>query len=472
MSTGIFLGSDEIKYNGNPVGNMRVGGTNICKAYVGSTQVFDNCAQANSTVVLQLDTNGLSGPSAGYTIGGNLAGFPKSGQPGASYSEFTTTATVNTGAGYTGSISVSNAPAGTFPSPGGTTVNVTTTITGTVSAPASSTTAQLNVTNNITGWIEGDSGTVTEDPNNGQDQTGTAGTGYSFTVGVSALNSGWQLDSAITGTGVYSGTHPSSPSFFPVNVPLGGQVSLINYTITPGTITYNVTNGTVGNQFAAGSWTTGFQQGTKNDPYSFALSGLGADTANGYSWQGGIATVTYSIAASGNFSQTATINATVSGQINQAVNTESLSGWNGYSRNAGQNCANHACIQSGTSFTAYYTGNLATATLYTNSSLTNLLPSGWYGYGSSQSVNYSAGSFSPVACIPSVTYTAVATGGYPCGNPLVDYWYINGGFTPAGPLNFVSSTSDGCGGTSVTINDGNYWTTTSAAGYGASSGNC
>jgi len=150
----------------------------------------------------------------------------------------------------------------------------------------------------------------------------------------------------------------------------------------------------------------------------------------------------------------------------------SLSGWNGSSKNAGQNCANHACIQSGTSFTAYYTGTLATATLYTDSSLNNLLPSGWYGYGSGQSVNYSAGSFSPVSCIPSVVYTAVATGGAPCGNPLVDYWYINGGFTAAGPLNFVSSTSDGCGGTSVTINDGNYWTTTSAAGYGASNGSC
>ena len=471
MSTGIFLGSDEIKYNGSPVGNMRVGGTNICKAYVGSTQVFDNCAQANSNVVLNIQNN-ISSPSGGYTIGGNLAGFTKSGQPGTSYNAFSTTATVNTSAGYTGSISVSNAPGGTFASPGGTTVSATTTLTGTVSAPANSTTAQLNVTNGIIGWVEGDSGTVNEDPDNGQDQTRTAGSVYSFTVSVSALNPGWQLDSAITGTGTYSGTHPSSPQFFPVNVSLGGQVSLINYTITPGTISYNVTNGTVGNQFTAGSWTTGAQSGTKNNSYSFALSGLAADSANGYSWQGGSATITYSIAASGNFSQTATINATVSGQINQAVNTASLSGWNGSSKNAGQNCANHACIQSGTSFTAYYTGNLATATLYTNSSLTNSLPSGWYGYGSSQSVNYSAGSFSPVTCIPSVTYTAVATGGYPCGNPLVDYWYINGGFTPAGPLNFVSSTSDGCGGTSVTINDGNYWTTTSAAGYGASSGSC
>ena len=42
MAIGIFLGSDEIKYNGNPVGNMRVGGTNICKGYVGSVLVFDN----------------------------------------------------------------------------------------------------------------------------------------------------------------------------------------------------------------------------------------------------------------------------------------------------------------------------------------------------------------------------------------------------------------------------------------------
>lgn len=471
MSTGIFLGSDEIKYNGSPVGNMRVGGTNICKGYVGSVLVFDNCAQANSNVQLSI-TNNISGPSAGYTIGGNLSGFTKSGQPGASYSKFTTTATVNTGAGYTGSISVSDAPAGTFPSPGGTTVSATTTLTGTVSPPTPITTAQLNVTNGITGWVEGDSGDVTESPDNGQDQTRPAGQGYSFTVNVSALNPGWQLDSAITGTGIYSGTHPSSPSTFPVNVPLGGGVSLINYTITPGSISYNVTNGTVGNQFTAGSWTTGAQSGTKNDSYSFALSGLAANSANGYSWQGGIATVTYSIGPSGNFSQTATINATVTGVINQSVLTVSLSGWNGSSKNAGQNCANHACIQSGTSFTAYYTGNLATATLYTDSSLNNLLPSGWYGYGSSQSVNYSAGSFSPVSCIPSVVYTAVATGGYPCGNPLVDYWYINGGFTPAVPLNFVSSTSDGCGGTSVTINDGNYWTTTSAAGYGASSGSC
>jgi hypothetical protein len=472
MSTGIFLGSDEIKYNGSPVGNMRVGGTNICKAYVGSTQVFDNCAQANSNVQLQLDLSGLNASSAGYSITGDTTGTTKSGQPNSSYSKFTTNISAINNYTWTSGPTVNDAPAGTFPSTPGSTTIVTTTITGTLQAPANSTTAQLNVTNGITGWAEGDSGTVNEDPDNGQDQTRTAGSVYSFTVSVSALNPGWQLDSAITGTGTYSGTHPSSPQFFPVNVSLGGQVSLINYTITPGTISYNVTNGTVGNQFTAGSWTTGAQSGTKNNSYSFALSGLAADSANGYSWQGGSATITYSIAASGNFSQTATINATVSGQINQAVNTASLSGWNGSSKNAGQNCANHACIQSGTSFTAYYTGNLATATLYTNSSLTNSLPSGWYGYGGSQSVNYSAGSFSPVACIPSVTYTAVATGGYPCGNPLVDYWYINGGFTPAGPLNFVSSTSDGCGGTSVTINDGNYWTTTSAAGYGASSGSC
>lgn len=465
MSTGIFLGSDEIKYNGNPVGNMRVGGTNICKAYVGSTQVFDNCAQANSTVVLQLDTSGLSGPSAGYTIGDNLAGFPKSGQPGTSYNAFSTTATVNTGAGYTGSISVSNAPAGTFPSPGGTTVNVTTTITGSVSAPANSTTAQLNVTNGITGWVEGDSGNVTKSPNNGADQTRVAGQSYSFTVNVSALNSGWQLDSAITGTGTYSGTHPSSPSTFPVNVNLGGQVSLINYTITPGTISYNVTNGTVGNQFTAGSWTTGFQQGTKNDSYSFALSGLVADSANGYSWQGGNATVTYSIAASGNFSQTATINATVSGQINQSLSAITLYNYNG-------SCANDACINKTSATTAYYySGSLSSATL-TDSNGNNPTP-GFHAISGGSVLNYSPGNSSTVSCYSQLYYTAVATGGGygSCGNPLTDYWYLNTTSFPT--LAYIDGSSNGCSpaGT-LTINNGVDWVTTDSTGYVTSRGSC
>ena len=461
---GIFLGANEIKYNAVPVGNMRVGGTNICKGYVGSVLVFDNCAVANSNVVLQLDTTGLSGPSAGYTIGGNLSGFTKSGQPTTSYTAFSTTATVNSG--YSGSITVSNAPGGTFPTPGGTTVNVTTTITGSVTANLPSTTAQLNLTNNIQGWIEGDSGTVTKDPNNGADQTRVAGQSYSFTVSVSALNSGWQLDSAITGTGTYSGTHPSSPSSFPVNVSLGGQVSLINYTITPGTISYNVTNGTVGNQFTAGSWTTSAQSGTKNDQYSFALSGLVADTANGYSWQGGNPTITYSITPSGNFSQTATINATVTGQINQSLSAITLYNYLG-------SCANDACINKGSGTTAYYyAGSLNSATL--TDSLGNNPTTGFHAISGGGSVlNYSPGSSSTVSCYPQLYYTAVATGGGygNCNNPLTDYWYLNTTSFPT--LAYVDGNSDGCSpATNLTINNGNDWVTTDSTGYVTSRGSC
>ena len=51
MAVNIYLGSNVIKYNANPAGNIAVGGTNICKGYVGSVLVFDNCAQANSCLL-------------------------------------------------------------------------------------------------------------------------------------------------------------------------------------------------------------------------------------------------------------------------------------------------------------------------------------------------------------------------------------------------------------------------------------
>jgi len=205
MAIGIFLGSDEIKYNGNPVGNMRVGGTNICKGYVGSVLVFDNCAVANSNVVLQLDTTGLSGPSAGYTIGGNLSGFTKSGQPTTSYTAFSTTATVNTSAGYSGSITVSNAPGGTFPSPGGTTTIVTTTITGSVSSPIPPVNSSISYnTSGITGWTSS-AGQIT--PAAPATISGAPNSTRNWNV-VVTLNAGWQGN--VTGQGSQGGVFPST----------------------------------------------------------------------------------------------------------------------------------------------------------------------------------------------------------------------------------------------------------------------
>lgn len=483
MAANIYLGSNLIKYNASPAGNIAAGGINVCAAYVGTIQVFDNCAVANSNVELQLDTSGLSGPSAGYTIGGNLSGFTKSGQPTTPYTAFSTTATVNTSAGYSGSITVSDAPGGTFTTPGGTTINVTTTITGSVSSPTPTYSDTITVVKNnpplTTGTAGGSNsfgplaaGTPYDVP-----VTFAPATGYDYTLTATDGSSTINL-SLNSSTGNYEGTlsRTMGSSNGSATITIAGSQNAVdtdhvfNFTTTGlvnATATYTVTGGSGASGNAPATITLTEPYGTSLTPSLTVTTNSGySPPLNGYTFS-----ATNNTAIQVGTSASPTI-VNVSGTATQQTQSISLSGWNGSSKNAGQNCANHACIQPGTSFTAYYTGTLGTATLYTNSLLTNTLPSGWYKYGSGQSVNYSAGSFSPVTCISSVVYTAVATGGAPCGNPLVDYWYINGGFTPSIPLNFVSSTADGCGGTSVTINDGNYWTTTSAAGYGASSGSC
>ena len=169
----IYLGSTQISSNPTGTGKLILGTQNICKAYLGSTLIFDNCATPNSNVQLNI-TNNISGPSAGYTIGGDLAGFTKSGQPGASYSKFTTTASVNSG--YSGSITVSDAPGGTFPSPGGTTVNATTTLSGSVTANPTTYTDTINVSKNSP-----NTGSFSH-TTNPTSTSGVAGTNYTVTV--------------------------------------------------------------------------------------------------------------------------------------------------------------------------------------------------------------------------------------------------------------------------------------------------
>jgi len=470
MSTGIFLGSDEIKYNGNPVGNMRVGGTNICKAYVGSTQVFDNCAQANSNVQLQLDLSGLNASSAGYSITGDTTGTTKSGQPNSSYSKFTTNISAINNYTWTSGPTVNDAPAGTFPSTPGSTTIVTTTITGTLQAPVGTVNSSISYnTSGITGWTSS-AGTIS--PAAPATISGTPGSTRNWNV-VVTLNAGWQGN--VTGQGSQGGVFPSTNnSTYPAV--LGGSVSQIQYTyqwnftenLTGATASYNV-DGT-GSTFSSSAGPISVS-GTLGQTSTATISG----SPNGSNqWQGSdpsysngsSQTITFGPSTNGG-SQTLGISGTASAPVGNI----SLYDYPGA-------CANDSCISKGSAAltTFYYYGtNVNSAVLYrnyNNGTLSGSISTGYYAKNGYQSFNYSPGSSSTVSCINSLVYTAVATGGYPCGNPLVDYWYINGGFTSAGPLNFVSSTSDGCGGTSVTINDGNYWTTTSAAGYGASSGSC
>lgn len=126
-SSNIYLGSNQIL---EAQGSRRIylGTQLICKAYLGSNLVYDNCGFVPVTVTLQV-TNNISGPSAGYTIGGNTSGSVQSGQAGTQGYSFITTANSNTGYSFSSgpSFSPTQPNAGNYP-----TVDTTvyTTITG------------------------------------------------------------------------------------------------------------------------------------------------------------------------------------------------------------------------------------------------------------------------------------------------------------------------------------------------------
>lgn len=393
MSTGIFLGSDEIKYNGNPVGNMRVGGTNICKAYVGSTLVFDNCAQANSTVVLNIQNN-ISGPSAGYTIGGNLAGFSKSGQPGSSYNAFSTTATVNSG--YSGSISVSNAPSGTFPSPGGTTVNVTTTLSGSVTSPNPTYTDNINVSKNTP-----NTGSFSHTTNPAP-PSGVAGTSYTVTVtftpaqhytysSLTATDTGSGSSTSLTsnGAGGFSGTlsYTIGSSNQQRNIVITGSETQILYEYD-----FNISENLSGTGASAVYTVTGGNNQYTNQP----LSGSVTITTEGYHGDSVSASVTANLQSGYQWSVTPNPNPdSYSGTFNDGSSPQNLSvtgtaqstpptvysatmvtdgGYPFSSRQAA--CAGRTYSST---TTVYYTGSsIDGATLYTNSALTAYFDAGWF----------------------------------------------------------------------------------------------
>ena len=484
MSTGIFLGSDEIKYNGNPVGNMRVGGTNICKAYVGSTQVFDNCAQANSTVVLQLNTNGLSGPSAGYTIGGNLAGFPKSGQPGASYSKFTTTATVNTGAGYTGSISVSDAPAGTFPSPGGTTVNVTTTITGSVTSPTPTYSDTITVVKSnppLTTGTAGGNDTI------GPFATGTPytvpvtftpATGYNYTLTASDGSSTINL-SLNSSTGKYEGTLSRTMG-------TGGNVTITitgsqNAVSTPhefqftasllnATATYNVANTSTATSGSAPA------NVTVSEPYNTSLTpNLTVTTDPGYTPVG-----SFTSTNPGGYTFSATNNSPIQVGVTSSPTVVSVSGSGSIAYTAVTfytttgTCANDACINraSGGTATLYYGSSGPGSGLFTNTGLTNQNTQ-YAGYhakttGGAIFINSGGGTGALQSCVSNTLtqFTGTkfdTTKISACSGYFPDTYYGNGGLLVTSTKLYIGNT--GCTGVAVGwVSDGNDAVQVSAGG--------
>ena len=103
-SSNIYLGSNQI-LEAQGSRRMYLGTQLICKAYLGSNLVFDNCGFTPVTVtMLYSGSPGGTGGSAGYTIGGPSSGSTQSGQAGVDSYSFTNTIAVNTAGGYSGTV--------------------------------------------------------------------------------------------------------------------------------------------------------------------------------------------------------------------------------------------------------------------------------------------------------------------------------------------------------------------------------
>ena len=188
----IYLGSTQIDQGSSRY--MYLGDQQICKAYLGTTEVFDNCGFTPVTVTLQV-LNTISGPSAGYTIGGNTSGASQSGQAGTTGYSFTTT--ISTTPGYTFTSGPSFSPtqpnAGNYPS-----VNTTvyTTISGSVQAPVSNQTDDYTITKNA-GLTQGTVNVAINSGTGGTTDsiTGAPGTSYNIVYTYTGASSGYTYTS-------------------------------------------------------------------------------------------------------------------------------------------------------------------------------------------------------------------------------------------------------------------------------------
>ena len=228
----IYLGSTQIDQGSSKY--IYLGSQQICKAYLGTTEVFDNCGFTPVTVTMYYSgTPSGSGGSSGYTIGGPSSGSTQSGQAGVGTYSFTNTIAVNTGASYTGSVwignsgnstststPVSNTLSGTIPSTntavyqifGGSTTAPVTTFTDTYSVSKTSALTQGSVS--VTPSSVGPATTGTDSSTVFQ-YTG-ASSGYTYTGiqisidGGSAVNMTNSSGDGYTWTYSYSNTIGSS----------------------------------------------------------------------------------------------------------------------------------------------------------------------------------------------------------------------------------------------------------------------
>lgn len=209
----IYLGSTEIDQGSSRY--MYLGEQQICKAYLGTTEVFDNCGFTPVTVTLQV-LNTISGPSAGYTIGDDTSGAVQSGQAGTNGYSFTTT--ISTTPGYTFTSGPSFSPtqpnAGNFPSVDTT---VYTTISGSVQAPVSNQTDDYTITK-VAGLTQGTVNVAIDSGTGGTTDsiTGAPGTNYTIDYTYTGASSGYtytNMQITIGGGSTVNMTNPSGNGY-------------------------------------------------------------------------------------------------------------------------------------------------------------------------------------------------------------------------------------------------------------------
>ncbi len=450
----LYLGDQIISSNPTGTGALYLGEQNICTAYLGTAQVFDNCSQPNTSVVLTV-VNAVTG--GGETLVGDLTGATKSGQPGTTFTAFNTSVSLAQYYSWNpGSPTFSGEVGGTFPATGS--ISRTTTVGGSTNynPPAGQATVTLTLNDSITpvggfGTAFNYSSTGTSIGGNQYTFTGTVGDPYEFVLSSNVL-------SPYTGTindpsgGSITGTFPNGGAS--ISNTFTGTLSQPSYTLTAGTPTYSgVTGGTAGSNFSVVTLDPSFVSEVAGGTYTFTQSGGVA--ASGWQWNTG-PSYTYTIGgAAASLSGTMqasyggqTLEVAVSGTGQSVVNSITLGG-------VPRPCPNYSCIIPGAgsqqSTTWYYTGSFGVGTvLWSGSGLTGSNPAQgfWANLSGSGSVGYGAsGVSSTPSCVSSLNYISL---GYDSSNPISacsaanTYYYINGGNLDTSSEIFTDST--GCSG--------------------------
>lgn len=454
----IYLGATQISSNPTGTGKLILGTQNICKAYLGSTLIFDNCAVANTNVQLQY-TGSYGGNATGVIVENPVNNHVISGQPGD-----TGTLTLSTptypASGYncTGGCPDVNPKsiAYTFPTSGTTTIN---------SARSGGLNSNVpNGTVNLTVTINGNAAGVNYSVSPvSQSIMQAVNTTAIFTINYSVKSnySGSITDPGGGSSGSYTHNVTVAAGTNPTEVILtANNVTENTYTLNAGTFSYSgVTGGSVNSAFTAATLSPSSETKASGATYTFTQGGL--VEASQYSWTSG-PTVAYTIngSSAGN-TPTGTmqpsydgqsINGAVTGTLTLQTNNVAVTGYG-----QGLSCANDACINaSGGSQALHFQGSLP-ANVFIDSGLSTQAADGYYKAGSSAFV-VSSGVGNYATCTSPLymfSYTNFAgSKSSACSGPLSDTFYGDGG--QLSTSNQIFNGNSGCAGPGVGwVSDGN-----------------